>query len=67
MHSQGGYRNRGGPFQTDVVTTFTVGERSTIAALSWGVDLMRVGDSAAVSAFSYRDKALPGLVPPKWP
>ncbi len=38
-----GYLNRGDPFQTDVVATFAVGERNTIAGLSWGVEGMRVG------------------------
>jgi FKBP-type peptidyl-prolyl cis-trans isomerase len=38
-----GYLNRGEPFQTDVVTPFSVGERNTIAGLAWGVAGMRVG------------------------
>jgi hypothetical protein len=33
-----GYVNSGHPFQTDVVATFAVGERNTIAGLSWGVE-----------------------------
>jgi hypothetical protein len=33
-----GYLNRGDAFQADEVVTFAVGERKTIAGLSWGVE-----------------------------
>jgi FK506-binding nuclear protein len=36
-----GRLNRGDAFQTDVVATFVVGERNTIAGLSHGVEGMR--------------------------
>jgi hypothetical protein len=35
--------NRAEPIQTDIVTTYAVGERNTIAGLAWGVEGMRVG------------------------
>jgi FKBP-type peptidyl-prolyl cis-trans isomerase len=62
-----GFLNRGERFQTDVVTTFAVGERNTIAGLSWGVEGMRVGGRRRLRVgphLAYRDKGVPGLIPP---
>ena len=62
-----GFLNRGEPFQTDVVTTFAVGGRNTIAGLSWGVEGMRVGGRRRLRVgphLAYRDKGVPGLIPP---
>ncbi len=58
-----GYLNRGEPFQTDVVTPFSVGERNTIAGLAWGVAGMRVGGRRRLRVgphLAYRDKGVPG-------
>jgi FKBP-type peptidyl-prolyl cis-trans isomerase len=57
--------NRGAPFQTDVLTTFAVGERNTIAGLTWGTEGMRVGGRRRLRVgphLAYREK--PGLIPP---
>jgi FKBP-type peptidyl-prolyl cis-trans isomerase len=62
-----GYLNRGDPFQTDVVTSFEVGERNTIAGLSWGVEGMRVGGRRRLRVgphLAYREQGIPGLIPP---
>lgn len=62
-----GYLNRGGPFQTDMVTTFAVGERNTIAGLSWCVEGMRIGGRRRLRVgphLAYREKGVPGLIPP---
>jgi FKBP-type peptidyl-prolyl cis-trans isomerase FkpA len=62
-----GYLNRGDPFQTDVVATFAVGERNTIAGLSWGVEGMRVGGRRRLRVgphLAYREAGVPGLIPP---
>ena len=62
-----GYLNRGDPFQTDVVATFAVGERNTIAGLSWGVEGMRVGGRRRLRVgphLAYRKTGVPGVIPP---
>jgi FKBP-type peptidyl-prolyl cis-trans isomerase len=62
-----GYLNRGDAFQTDEVVTFAVGERNTIARLSWGVDGMCVGGRRRLRVgphLAYRDKGVPGVIPP---
>ena len=62
-----GYLNRGKPFQTEMVTTFAVGERNTIAGLSRGVEGMRVGGRRRLRVgphLAYREKGVPGLTPP---
>ena len=59
--------NRGDAFQTDVVATFKIGERGTIAGLSFGVEGMRVGGRRRLRVgpnLAYRAEGVPGLVPP---
>ena len=62
-----GYLNRGDVFQADVVATFVVCERNTIAGLSYGVAGMRVGGRRRLHVgphLAYRDRGVPGVVPP---
>jgi FKBP-type peptidyl-prolyl cis-trans isomerase len=61
------FLNRGDPFQTDMVATYAVGARNTIAGLSWGVEGMRVGGRRRLREgphLAYRDKGVPGVIPP---
>jgi FKBP-type peptidyl-prolyl cis-trans isomerase len=44
-----------------------VGERRTIAGLSWGVEGMHVGGRRRLHVgphLAYRDKGVPGVIPP---
>ena len=62
-----GYLNRGDIFQRDVVISFMVGERNIIAGLSHGVEGMGVGGRRRLHVgphLAYRDRGVPGLVPP---
>ena len=62
-----GYLNRGEVFQRDVVVTFVVGERNTIAGLSHGVEGMCVGGRRRLRFgphLAYRDRGVPAVVPP---
>jgi FKBP-type peptidyl-prolyl cis-trans isomerase len=62
-----GYLNRGEAFHTDEVVTFAVGERNTIAGLSWGVEGMRVGGRRRLRVgphLAYREKGVPSVIPP---
>jgi FKBP-type peptidyl-prolyl cis-trans isomerase len=62
-----GYLNRGNAFQADEVVKFAVGERRTMAGLSWGVEGMRVGGRRRLRVgphLAYRDKGVPGVIPP---
>ena len=59
--------NRGDVVQADVVATFKVGERNTIAGLSFGVEGMRVGGRRRLRVapnLAYRTAGVPGLIPP---
>ena len=59
--------NRGDAIQKDVVVTFKVGERNTIAGLSYGVAGMRVGGRRRLRVaphLAYRAVGVPGLIPP---
>jgi FKBP-type peptidyl-prolyl cis-trans isomerase FkpA len=62
-----GFLNRGDPFQTDITTTFTLGERRVIAGLERGTEGMRVGGVRTLRVsphLGYRDIGVPGIVPP---
>jgi len=62
-----GYLNRGETFQANQVVTFAVGERNTIAGLSWGVEGMRVGGRRRLRVgphLAYRDNGVLGVIPP---
>ena len=62
-----GYLNRGDVFQANVVVTFVVCARSTIAGLSWGVAGMRVGGRRRLHIgphLAYRDRGVTGVIPP---
>ena len=62
-----GYLNRGDAFQADQVVTFAVGERKTIAGLSWGVEGTRVGGRRRLRVgphLAYRGKGVSGVIPP---
>lgn len=62
-----GYLNRGEVFQRNVVISFVVGERNTIAGLSHGVEGMCVGGRRRLRVgahLAYRDRGVPVVVPP---
>jgi FKBP-type peptidyl-prolyl cis-trans isomerase FkpA len=62
-----GFLNRGDAFQTDVTTSFTLGERHVIAGLERGLEGMRVGGVRKLRVsphLAYRDTGIPGVVPP---
>jgi FKBP-type peptidyl-prolyl cis-trans isomerase len=62
-----GFLNRGDAFQTDVTTSFTLGERNVIAGLEHGLEGMRVGGIRKLRVsphLAYRDTGIPGVIPP---
>ena len=62
-----GYLNRGDAFQTDVTTTFRLGERRVVAGLERGVEGMKVGGVRKLRVsqhLAYRDTGVAGIVPP---
>jgi FKBP-type peptidyl-prolyl cis-trans isomerase FkpA len=61
------YLNRGERFHEGVESSFTLGKREVIAGLERGVEGMRVGGKRKLTVsphLAYRDKGVPGVVPP---
>jgi FKBP-type peptidyl-prolyl cis-trans isomerase FkpA len=62
-----GYLNRGDAFQTDMVVSFVLGERNTIAGLERGVEGMQVGGVRRLAfgpQLGYGDRGVLGVIPP---
>jgi FKBP-type peptidyl-prolyl cis-trans isomerase len=62
-----GFLNRGDAFQTDVTTSFTLGEHNVIAGLEHGLEGMRVGGIRKLRVsphLAYRDAGISGVIPP---
>ena len=62
-----GFLNRGDAFQTDVITSFTLGERNVIAGVEHGLEGMRVGGIRKLRVsphLAYRDAGILGVIPP---
>ena len=61
------FLNRGEKVQSGVACSFRLGERRVIAGLEYGVEGMCAGGQRRLRVaphLGYRDKGLPGLIPP---
>jgi len=59
--------NQGEQLQSDQAASFTLGKRSVIPGLEYGVEGMRVGGRRTLEVsphLAYRDAGVPGVIPP---
>jgi FKBP-type peptidyl-prolyl cis-trans isomerase len=61
-----GYLNHGTVFQSEMEITFTLGGRTVIAGLEYGVEDMCVGGKRSLQVsphLAYRETGVPGIIP----